>query len=130
MGWNYWYNWGMILPAELTACAILVHFWNNTISDGVWITVVLVVIVAINLLGAGAYGEAEFWFSSIKILTIVGLIILSIILTAGGGPDHTSHGFEYWRNPGPLVQYRDIPGSLGRFLGLWSVLTQAAFSYM
>jgi amino acid permease len=28
------------------------------------------------------------------------LIILGIILTAGGGPDGQAHGFEFWRNPG------------------------------
>ena len=27
MGWNYWYNWTVILPAELSAAAVLVHFW-------------------------------------------------------------------------------------------------------
>lgn len=32
------------------------------------------------------YGEAEFWFCSIKIVTIVGLIILGIVLMCGGGP--------------------------------------------
>lgn len=35
---------------------------------------------------ARAYGEAEFWFSSIKVVTIVGLIILGIVLMCGGGP--------------------------------------------
>ena len=28
-----------------------------------------------------------------------------------------SIGFYYWRNPGALNQYLDVPGSLGRFLG-------------
>jgi amino acid transporter len=31
---------------------------------------------------------------------------------------------------GPFVQYNDIPGAKGRFLGWWAVMTQAAFSYM
>lgn len=66
-----------------------------------WITICLIVVVAINVLGAGAYGEAEFIFASIKVLTIVGLIILGIIISAGGGPDHQSIGFKYWRDPGP-----------------------------
>jgi hypothetical protein len=29
MGWNYWYNWTMILPAELSAAAVLMNFWNK-----------------------------------------------------------------------------------------------------
>ncbi|WVR06212.1 hypothetical protein IAU60_003242 [Kwoniella sp. DSM 27419] len=130
MGWNYWYNWTIILPAELSAAAVLINLWNKTINNALWISICLIVVVVINLFGAGVYGECEFWFASIKVLTIVGLIILGIILTAGGGPDHQKHGFEYWRNPGPLVQYAGIKGSLGKFLGFWAVLTQAAFSYI
>ncbi|OWZ67742.1 hypothetical protein AYX14_01695 [Cryptococcus neoformans] len=128
MGWNYWYNWVIILPAELSAAAVLINLWNDTINNALWISICLVVVVAINFLGF--FGECEFWFASIKILTIVGLIILGIVITAGGGPDHRSIGFQYWRNPGPFVQYDGISGVLGRFLGYWAVLTQAAFSYI
>lgn len=66
MGWNYWYNWTIILPAELSAAAVLINLWNQTVSNGVWIAICLAVVVFINVLGAGAYGEAEFWFASIK----------------------------------------------------------------
>jgi amino acid transporter len=130
MGWNYWYNWVIILPAELSAAAVLINFWNKTVNNAAWISICLVVVVTINLFGAGAYGEAEFWFASIKVLTIVGLIILGIIITSGGGPDHQSIGFKYWDSPGPFVQYAGIAGVTGRFLGFFAVLTQAAFSYI
>jgi amino acid transporter len=53
-----------------------------------YITVLSVLIWAINFWGARAYGEAEFWFSAIKVITIVGLIILGIVLMCGGGPSH------------------------------------------
>lgn len=130
MGWNYWYNWTMIMPAELSASAILVGFWDKHTSAGVYITVTLIVAVGINLLGAGAYGEAEFIFASIKVLTITGLIILGIVLDLGGGPNHDRIGFRYWKNPGPFTQYDNISGAKGRFLGWLAVLTQAAFSYI
>lgn len=130
LGWNYWYNWTIVLPAELSAAAILIGYWNHTISPAVWITICMVVVVGINMLGAGAYGEAEFVFASIKVLTIVGLIILGIVLDLGGGPDHDRIGFRYWKNPGPFVQYDGIPGATGRFVGWWSVVSQAAFSFI
>lgn len=130
MGWNYWYNWTIILPAELSAAAVLINLWNKTVNNGVWIAVCLLVVVFINVLGAGAYGEAEFWFASIKVLTIVGLIILGIIISAGGGPNGEKIGFKYWKDPGPFVQYAGIQGTLGQFLGFWATLTQAAFSYI
>ncbi|KJA26161.1 hypothetical protein HYPSUDRAFT_64368 [Hypholoma sublateritium FD-334 SS-4] len=130
MGWNYWYSWTIILPAELSAASILVGFWNRTISPAVWITIFIVVVVSINILGAGAYGEAEFVFASIKVITITGLIILGIVLDLGGGPDHDRLGFRYWKDPGPFVQFDNIGGTKGRFLAFCSVLTQAAFSFV
>jgi len=127
---NYWYNWVIILPAELSAAAVLINLWNNTLNNALWISICLVVVVVINLFGAGVYGETEFWFCSIKVLTITGLIILGIIISAGGGPTHETIGFKYWRDPGPFTQYSGIPGVTGRFLGFWAVLTQAAFSFI
>lgn len=130
MGWNYWYNWTFILPAELSAAAVLIGYWDRTTNPAVWITVTGLVAVVINFLGAGAYGEAEFLFASIKVITIVGLIILGIVLDLGGGPTHDRIGFRYWKNPGPFVQFEGISGSKGQFLGWWAVMTQAAFSFI
>ena len=125
---------------------------NKTINDAAWITICLVVVIVINALGAGklwplysrlvveadienrhtsgAYGEAEFIFCSIKVVTIVGLIILGIILDLGGGPNHDRIGFRYWKHPGPFVQYDRIEGAKGRFLGWSAVMAQAAFSFI
>ncbi|KAG1757380.1 amino acid permease [Suillus lakei] len=130
MGWNYWYNWTIVSPAEISAAALLINYWNQTINNSVWVVMCLAVVLTINMLGAGAYGEAEFIFASIKVLTITGLIILGIIIDLGGGPDHDRIGFRYWKNPGPFAQYNGISGNTGRFLGWWAVMSQAAFSFI
>ncbi|KZT60249.1 putative general amino acid permease [Calocera cornea HHB12733] len=130
MGWNYWYNWIIILPAELSASAVLINYWTTSVNNAVWVTICLVVVFIINMFGAGVYGECEFWFASIKVLTITGLIILGLVLDLGGGPNHDRLGFRYWKNPGPFAQYNGIPGNEGRFLAWWSVMTQAAFSFI
>ncbi|EIM81052.1 amino acid transporter [Stereum hirsutum FP-91666 SS1] len=130
MGWNYWYSWVVTLPAELSAAAVLVNYWNSSINNALWITIFGIVVVAINFLGTRAFGEAEFWFASVKVITIVGLIICGLVIDLGGAPDHDRLGFRYWHNPGPLVQYDDIGGSLGRFLGMWSVLIGAGYAYL
>jgi amino acid transporter len=57
------------------------------------------------MFGARAYGEAEFWFASIKILTIIGLIILGIIIAAGGGPTHIATGVQYWKSKWKMIFY-------------------------
>ncbi|KAJ6567180.1 amino acid permease [Mycena vulgaris] len=141
MGWNYWYNWIIVLPAELSAASVLINFWNTSVNNAVWITIIMVVVIAINLCGAGVYGEAEFIFASIKVITITGLIILGIeALTMTGrvysrlisGFTNSMYrlGFRFWKHPGPFVQYNGIPGIKGQFLGWWAVMTQAAFSYI
>nr|VWO96679.1 Amino acid permease family protein [Ganoderma boninense] len=129
-GWNYWYNWTIILPAELSAAAVLINFWNQSVNNAVWISMCLVVVITINMFGAGVYGECEFIFASIKVITITGLIILGIVLDLGGGPDHDRIGFRYWKHPGPFAQFDNIAGAKGRFLGWVAVLEQSAFSFI
>jgi amino acid transporter len=94
-GFNYWYSYAITIPTEIVAAAIVISYWNTTINSAVWITICLVAIWGINLWGARAYGEAEFWFSAIKVTGITGLIILGLILMCGGGPDHDAIGFRY-----------------------------------
>jgi amino acid transporter len=53
MGWNYWYCLTIIQPAELSASAVLVGYWTRDISPAVWITICMVVVIVINMLGAG-----------------------------------------------------------------------------
>ncbi|KAF8271351.1 hypothetical protein EI94DRAFT_1720420, partial [Lactarius quietus] len=54
MGWNYWYNWTIVLPAELSAAAVLIDFWDkDTKVNSAWVTICLVVVIAINFMGAG-----------------------------------------------------------------------------
>ncbi|GAA5932163.1 hypothetical protein JCM3775_004255 [Rhodotorula graminis] len=130
VGWWNAYDYLLALPAELSASAVLISYWDKTTSPAVYITVTGIGAVVINMAGSRVYGEAEFWFAGIKVITIVGLVILGIVLTAGGGPSGEVIGGRYWRDPGPFVHLLGIPGSLGEFLGFWTVLTQAAFSYI
>lgn len=48
------------------------------------------------------------------------LTMFSAVIVIGG---------KYWVNPGPFTEYL-AAGSLGKFLGFWSVLTQAAYSFI
>lgn len=130
MGWNAWYGMVMAFPAEISASAVLIGYWNKDINPAVWITMTALIAITMNACGAKVYGEGEFWFASIKVLTITGLIILGIILDLGGGPDHDRIGFRYWINPGPFAQFAGISGAKGRFLAFWAVFIQAAFSFL
>ncbi|TNY18711.1 amino acid permease [Rhodotorula diobovata] len=129
VGWTYAANWLLVLPAELAAAATLISFWSNANPAGyiaaLWVTVTL-----INVGGTRVFGELEYWFAAIKIITIIGLLILSIVITSGGVPNTDPIGFSYWRHPGPFVQFLGIKGAVGRFAGFIAVLPKAAFAYV
>ena len=76
----------------------------------------------------GIFGEVEFAFAILKILLVVGLIILGLIIDLGGTPGSERIGFRYWKSPGPFVPYI-AEGAWGNFLGFWSVLISAVFSF-
>ena len=79
------------------------------------------------LLFVRVYGELEFCFSTLKIMLIIGINIMALVITCGGGPNHTAIGFSYWSNPGPFVQYIGVSGSLGRYLGFWRTFKNARY---
>ncbi|KAL6362089.1 hypothetical protein LRP88_05573 [Fusarium phalaenopsidis] len=128
VGWNNWYFCAIAVPAEISAAAILVGYWTESVNVAVWISIFIILIVFLNVFGVGVYGEAEFIFASVKIITMVGLLILAFILDLGGGPQGDRLGFTYWNNPGAMREYMTT-GDTGRFLGFFSVLVNAAFSY-
>ncbi|WOO76676.1 Dicarboxylic amino acid permease [Vanrija pseudolonga] len=125
-------NWPACNPPRLSAIAVLMNYWvkDTVVNNAVRIIIALVFVFAINMFPAAVYGETEFIFSSIKVITIVGLIIAGIAINCGAGPKGHYIGFSYWKNPGAFgVNYNGLKGSKGKFLGFWAVLTQAAFSY-
>lgn len=128
VGWNNWYQNAITLCAEISAAAIVIGFWNESINQAAWISIIIVLVICLNVFAVAIYGEAEFIFASIKIITIIGLLILALVIDLGGAPTHDRLGFRYWHNPGAMKEYI-AKGSEGRFLGLFSTLINAAFSY-
>ncbi|KAJ5223242.1 Amino acid/polyamine transporter I [Penicillium chermesinum] len=128
LGWNYWYQFSIGVPIEISAAALVIDYWPNGVSSAVWITILYITIFVTNILPVRIYGELEFFLGSIKLTTIVGLMILMFIITLGGDPAGDRIGFRYWKHPGPMNVYLET-GSLGRFLAFWKVFIQATFSY-
>ncbi len=87
-GWGYWMTWTVIGMAEITAAGIYVHYWFPAVPQYLTALVVLIALVLLNLLKVGAFGEAEFWFASIKVIAILSLIIggtLAMVFGIGAG---------------------------------------------
>jgi lysine-specific permease len=83
LGWNYWYSWAMTLAAELSASTMVMKFWFPHSSSFLWSLLFLVIIFLLNYLSVRGYGEGEYWFSFIKVATIIIFIIVGIFMIFG-----------------------------------------------
>jgi yeast amino acid transporter len=120
MGWNYAMQWLVVLPLELTAAGITIQYWNSNVNVGVFITIFLVALTLINIAGVRGYGEAEFVFSTIKVIAVIGFIILGVVIDCGGAPVGGYLGAHTWHDPGAFAN---------GFKGVCSVFVTAAFAF-
>jgi GABA permease len=82
-GWLYWYFWVVVVAIEAIAGAQIIHGWFPAVPElGIGIAL-MAVLTAVNLMSARAYGEFEFWFSSLKVAAIVVFILLCAAWVAG-----------------------------------------------
>ncbi|WP_419180388.1 amino acid permease [Bacillus xiapuensis] len=93
VGWNYWYNNAIILALELSASALVMKYWLPDVPGIIWSASFLVVIFLLNVLSVKGYGESEFWFSIIKVATIIIFIVVGLLMIFGIMKGHTG-GFE------------------------------------
>ncbi|KAK4972508.1 hypothetical protein LTR28_012491, partial [Elasticomyces elasticus] len=126
-GYNFFVFEAMLVPFEVTACNVILHYWENVVPAWAVIAIVLCLYAAINLFAVKWYGETEFWCALGKVLLIVGLIIFTFIVMLGGNPLHDRFGFRFWKNPGAFAPLY-YEGSLGYFLGFLQCLIQASFT--
>ncbi|MDN3018791.1 alanine permease AlaP [Paenibacillus sp. BSR1-1] len=73
-GWNYWFLWVVTCMAEITAVGIYMEYWYPGVPRWIWALAALVIMATVNFLAVKAYGELEFWFALIKIVTILAMI--------------------------------------------------------
>lgn len=124
LGWISVYQ--HILPSEISAAALVVGYWSD-LNPAVWISIFIVVIVAMNSYNIRFYGEIEFAFGLLKVLLIAGLIILSAVIDLGGAPKIDRIGFRYWKES-PFKPYY-AAGSLGKFLAWWKAASSVVYSF-
>jgi GABA permease len=98
-GWMYWYFWIIVVAFEAVAGAEILVQWWPTIPSWAFTLGLTMLFTAVNLLSVRSYGEAEFWFASIKVAAIVLFLIVGTAFVLGawpgasGGVAHlTAHG--------------------------------------
>ncbi|WP_338448985.1 amino acid permease [Niallia oryzisoli] len=121
VGWLYWINWVIVTVVELIAAGSFLQFWFPSIP--LWLLSVLcaVVIVGINLFQVKHYGELEFWFAGIKIITLIAFIILGALILLNILPNTTNASFSNYTAHGGF-----FPNGMG---GMLSAFLVVMFSY-
>jgi GABA permease len=85
-GWMYWYFWVIVVALEAVAGAkLLAHWWPHA-SPWQLTLALLGVFTVVNLLSVRSYGEAEFWFASIKVVAIALFLGAGALFVAGLWP--------------------------------------------
>ena len=101
-GWNYWFSWSITLAAEFVAGALIVQFWFPGTNPSFWAMGFFVLLMLLNLLSVRAYAEAEYWFSGIKVVTVIIFILVGLLMIFGmaGGK---AVGFQNWGLHDPVT---------------------------
>ncbi len=76
MGYNYWFNWAITVTTELVAAMLIMGFWFPHTNPLIWCVLFFGCIITLNILSVENYGEAEYWLSFFKVLTILIFIIV------------------------------------------------------
>ncbi|MGG1660239.1 amino acid permease [Brevibacillus sp. NRS-1366] len=76
VGWMYWLGWAVTVALELLSSGLLMQRWFPDSPVWMWCAIFGGVLFLLNALSARAFGESEFWFSSIKVSAIILFIIL------------------------------------------------------
>lgn len=95
LGWNYWYNWAITVASEISAASLIMNFWFPDSQPVIWSTLFLSLFIACNAFSARGFAEVEYWFSIIKVTTIVVFIFAGMAMIAGL-TQHQSVGFKNW----------------------------------
>ena len=67
-------QWLTILPLEIVAASLTFGYWDGETTLAIFVTVFLLLILGINMFGVKGYGEAEFIFSIIKVVAVIGFM--------------------------------------------------------
>ena len=118
-GWSYWFMWVVVGMAELTAVGVYVHWWFPGIPQWVPALIALGLLYSSNLIAVRLFGELEFWFAMIKVVTIVAMIVigLAVILLKTGDLGKTASFSNLWAHGGFFPM-----GVLGVVLALQMVM--------
>ncbi len=97
LGWNYWYNWAVTIAVELVAAQLVMGYWFPDTPGWIWSVLFLSVIFCLNCFSVKGFGEAEYWFSLIKVMIVVIFIIIGLLMLFGILRGGEQAGLHNWK---------------------------------
>lgn len=73
--WSNWFQWVTVGMAEIIAVGTYMNFWFPDLPTWIPGLVAMLILAAANLVSVKSFGEFEFWFALIKIVTILLMIV-------------------------------------------------------
>lgn len=128
-GWNYWVLYILVSMAELTAIGVYVQFWWPEIPLWVSSLFFFIVVNALNLSSVKVYGETEFWFSIIKVVAIVAMIIFGTYLLISGTGGEAANVKNLYNDGGFFPKGWLGVAEDGSYHGLLAALVMIMFSF-
>ncbi|MEV3989076.1 amino acid permease [Streptomyces sp. NPDC049837] len=117
-GWLYWWITAVAIAVEALAAAGILHGWLPAVPRWAAALAVLAVFTALNLASVRSFGEAEFWFASLKVAAVVAFIALGVAAVCGLVPGRTSPGLTHLTQHGGFAPH----GPTGIVAGLLVVV--------
>ncbi|WP_445497447.1 amino acid permease [Photorhabdus sp. SF281] len=96
LGWNYWYNWAVTIAVDLVAAQLVMNYWLPDMPGWIWSALFLALIFLLNVISVKGFGEAEYWFSLIKVSTIIVFIAVGLLMISGIMKGAESAGWHNW----------------------------------
>ncbi|TDL82757.1 amino acid permease [Peribacillus frigoritolerans] len=107
--WSNWFQWIVVGMSEIIAVGAYMKYWFPDLPAWIPGIIAMLILGAANLVSVKSFGEFEFWFAMIKIVTIVLMIIAGIGLIFFG-----------FGNGGDAIGLSNLWVHGGFFTGGWS----------
>ncbi|WP_057764422.1 amino acid permease [Companilactobacillus tucceti] len=86
--WSNVFQYLCVGISEVIAVGTYLQFWWPNMPQWIAGVIVVITLCAANLASVKAYGELEFWFALIKVLTIIFMIIMGLLVIIFGVGNH------------------------------------------
>lgn len=120
--WIYWAAQVVNIGSDVVAAGLYMRFWYPELPLWLPVAVFSVLLLAVNAAAVRYFGEFEYWFAMVKVVTIVAFILIGLVGIFFGLPGQEPAGFSALTEHGGF-----LPNGVG---AVWLALSVVTFSYL